>query len=120
MKKKYLFSILSFICVCFFAAAALSRCYNEDFSFEYGENGGVTVKNMAGETVATYDSMDALLLDKFGFVPPLTVDMNKFNMANNNSSNGSGKTRGRLIYTVEEAMEVVKDGTVNKVRLRYK
>ena len=50
----------------------------------------------------------------------LTVDMNKFNMANNNSSNGSGKTRGRLIYSVQEANEVAKDGSVNKVRLRYK
>ena len=120
MKHKYFLVTLSFIVSCFLALCASAGCYGEDFSFEYGENGGIQVKNMNGEVVATYDSMDALLIDRFGFVPELTIDMNKFTMASSQNSNGSSKTRGRLIYTVEEAMQVVKDGSVNKVRLRYK
>ena len=121
MKRKYLFGLLSFVCCFVFALSAYARCYyGENYSFDYGENGGVQVKNQDGEVVATYASMDALLLDRFGFVPEVNIDMNKFTAAGHNSSNSSAKTRGRLIYSVQEANEVAKDGSVNKVRLRYK
>ncbi len=37
-----------------------------------------------------------------------------------NNQNGLNRQRGRLIYSVKEANEVAKDGSVNKVRIRYR
>ena len=107
--------------------------------FTYHDDGSVTLKWEWNGEETTYASVEEMYMDWFGFIPPLTWEEGgydeMFNTAlNNNSSsqsggNGSGSNTGangssarqyRRIYTVKEANDVSKDGSVNKIRLRYK
>ena len=105
-------------------AAQMIDCYQANVS--YDEQGRVTLTDDNGNVMGTYDSEDAMLADVFGlnissdWNDVYTSFNNSYNSSNNSSSNGSDKRRGRLIYSVEEANKVVKEGAVNRFRLRNK
>lgn len=119
-----------------FAACSTDGTFNEEtgeftkgeVQLTYGEDGSVTVQytSWGEEIIQTYDSVEDMLFAFYGFRPEMTLSEDIRNLMsgghnnNSNSSNASSKTRGRLIYTVEEANEATKEGAVNKIRLRYK
>ncbi|MBR6408813.1 MAG: hypothetical protein IKS23_01040 [Alphaproteobacteria bacterium] len=138
-KEKFLIAfILSlFISSSVFAACSTDGTYNEEtgeftkgeVQLTYGEDGSVTVQytSWGEEIVQTYDSVEDMLFDFYGFRPEMTLSQDIQNIMSggnqqnaSNNSNSSHKIRGRLIYTVQEADAVAKEGSVNKVRLRYK
>ena len=97
-------------------------------TYTYNADGSVTVKWDWDDEGVTYDSMDDYYMDVYGFIPPKTFAEGGFDQMFNitspnnssNNQNGLNRQRGRLIYSVKEANEVAKDGSVNKVRLRYR
>ncbi len=114
----------------FFTSMNAKAWYNGEICegnlvFTYNSDGSITVKDDYANEEVTYDSLDSLYMAMYGFIPPKTLAENEtaqrlnIPMPNNNS-NSSNKRRGRLIYTVQEANEVSKDGSVNKFRIRYK
>ncbi len=104
-------------------AAQMIDCYQANVS--YDDQGRVTLTDDNGNIMGTYDNTEAMLADVFGlnisanWNDVLTNFNNSYN-SSNSSSSSSSKTRGRLIYSVEEANAAVRDGAVNKIRLRYK
>ena len=131
MKRR--FFIIALLTAVFVSANAWAGYRDDGIHCEgktitYNDDGTVTVKWDWDDEGTTYDSIDDMYLDFYGFLPPKTLAESGydqyFNISspNNNSSNnnnGSVKQRGRLIYTVKEATEIAKD-TGNTVRLRYK
>ena len=136
--------LIAFIITFLISAASFAE-YGDDGiecdgkTITYNDDGSVTLKWDWDEEGTTYASVEEMYMDWYGFLPPLTWEEGgydeMFNTAlNNNSSsqsggNGSGSNTGangssarqyRRIYTVKEANDVSKDGSVNKIRLRYK
>ena len=127
MKAKiFILTLLSLVCF------SVGICYADDDigcgrkTISYNDDGSVTLKYEGDEEGITYNSLNDMYMSLYGFVPPLTLEesgykqMFNISSTSHNSSIGSNKTRGRLIYSVQEANEVTKEGTVNRVRLRYK
>ncbi len=103
---------------------AEQRIYCGRHDIVYNEDGTISVWRYENETV--YDSLDDFFMEKYGFIPSRTLgesgyaDLTSWNRDSSSNNSSSHKQRGRLIYTIQEANEVAKDGTTNKVRLRYK
>ena len=123
MKKILL--LVSFLAVLMFAfiSSAEQRIFCGRHDIVYNEDGTVSVWRYDSEQV--YDSIDDMFMDLLGYIPPKTIkesgyaDLTSWNKGSSNNNNTSTKTRGRLIYTVQEATEITKD-TGNTFRLRYK
>ncbi len=117
MKIKILVAI--FVLGCFVCNQSVA-C--NDMNIEYGDGGGVTVKNYNGEVVGTYENIDDMFLQMFGYIPEMQLSESSMTPPSNHnttSSSSSNKQRGRLIYTVKEAESLSKP-TGNKFRIRYK
>ncbi len=96
-------------------------------TFIYNDDGTFTIR-WDGGYEETYDSLDDYYTEKYGYLPDKNLADTDFitifgiSLPNNNpgQSNGLDRPRGRLIYTVQEASEITKEGAINKVRLRYR
>lgn len=103
-------------------AGKMIDCYQANVS--YDAQGHVTLTDDDGNVMGTYDSEEAMLADVFGLNVSsnwnnvLKSFNNNYNPSNN--SNASAKPRGRLIYSIQEATDAAREGSVNRVRLRYK
>lgn len=95
-------------------------------TFTYNDDGSVTVTWDGWDEGTTYDSLDDLYESLYGDAPrnlegsDLALMFGITLPQNSSNNNTSVKHRGRLIYTVQEATEVAKEGSVNRFRLRYK
>ncbi len=124
MIKNILFTFFATFLLGIGCARAESSIMCSSVSFTYNDDGSVVASTRRGDT--TYASAEEAYLAVYGVVPTMTIEETGYdtlfglNNSSNNSSSSSNKHRGRLIYTVQEANEVAKDGAVNKVRLRYK
>ncbi|MBR6408891.1 MAG: hypothetical protein IKS23_01430 [Alphaproteobacteria bacterium] len=130
--------LIAFLTIVLISASAQAGIAQVDFggdgiqcsgkTYTYNADGSITVKWDWDDEGVTYDSMDDYYMDVYGFIPPKTFadggfdQMFNITSANNSSQNQNGlsRQRGRLIYSVKEANEVAKEGSVNKVRLRYR
>ncbi|MBR6408879.1 MAG: hypothetical protein IKS23_01370 [Alphaproteobacteria bacterium] len=96
-------------------------------TFIYNDDGTFTIR-WDGGYEETYDSLDDYYTEMYGYLPDKNLAdtdlMTMFNISlpNNSSQSQSGlnRQRGRLIYTVKEANDIAKEGSINKVRLRYR
>ncbi len=102
---------------------------SQTVTFAYNDDGTITVT--VQDSDYTFDSAEEAYEYIFGFVPVINLAESEyanweipsgFSLPSSSSSSSSGldRQRGRLIYTVREANEVAKEGSVNKFRLRYR
>ncbi len=96
-------------------------------TFIYNDDGTFTIR-WDGGYEETYDSLDDYYMEKYGYLPDKNLEGSDLALMfgitlpqnSSNSGNGLNRPRGRLIYTVQEASEITKEGAINKVRLRYR
>ncbi len=127
--------LIAFLTATFISAGAFAE-NNEEIGIgcngktvTYNDDGTVTLTWDDWDEGTTYNSLEEMYMDLYGFVPAATLaesglgqyfNISSPNNNSNQSHNGLDRPRGRLIYSVKEATEVTKEGAVNKVRLRYR